>query len=154
MHSWTCDRATICNILVYHACNEIETMAIHCNQQTVWYLDPLLKSLHIWLYHIFQNVLEPFLTKIYIILICLDACKLYSSTKWPLKQCHWIYNTFASFVLSLIPHGLAENFYPGFTWISAEPTEIPGILWKCPKTEYFWSAPSVLTTAVNSIWKR
>jgi hypothetical protein len=117
MHTWTCDRATICNILVYHACNDIETTAIHCNQQTVWYLDPLLNSLHIWLYHIFQNVLDPFLTKIYIIWICLDACKLYSSTKWPLKQCHWIYNIFASFLLSLIPHGLGEYFYPGFMWI-------------------------------------
>ena len=67
----------------------------------------------------------------------------------PLKQCHRTYNIFESSFLSLIPHELAEYFYVGFRWISAELTEIPGILWKHPKTANFWSAPSVLQLAVS-----
>ena len=85
MHSESCDRVAIFNILVYCACNDIKTMVIHCNQEILWYLNPLLNSLQIRLYHIFKNVSKPYLTKIHIIWMCLDAWKLHSSTKWPSK---------------------------------------------------------------------
>jgi hypothetical protein len=67
----------------------------------------------------------------------------------PFKQCHWIFNIFANFLLPLIAHELAEYFYLGFRWIGVELTQIPGILWKHPKTADFWSTPSVLQLAVS-----
>jgi hypothetical protein len=59
--------------------------AIHCNQEILWNLNPLLRSLQIWIYYNLRNVSEPYLTKVDIIWMCLDACKLHSSTKWPIK---------------------------------------------------------------------
>jgi hypothetical protein len=85
MHSESCDRVAIFNILVYRACNDIRTMAIHGNQKILQYLNLLLNSLQIWLYHIFQNVSNSYLTKIHIIWMCLEAYKLQSSTKWLFK---------------------------------------------------------------------
>ena len=59
--------------------------AIHCNQGILSDLNPLLMSLQIWLYENLQNVSDLYLTKVDIIWMCLDACKLHSSTKWPIK---------------------------------------------------------------------
>ena len=66
--------------------------AIHCNQGILSNLNPLLTSLQIWLYDNLQNVSDLYLTKVDIIWMCLDACKLHSSTEWPIKPMSLIYH--------------------------------------------------------------
>ena len=70
--------------------------AIYCNQEILWNLNPLLSSSQIWIYDNLQNVSKPYLTQVDIIWMCLDACKLHSSTKWPINpmslDIHHFYN--------------------------------------------------------------
>jgi hypothetical protein len=72
--------------------------AIHCNQEILLNLNPLLRSLQIWIYDNLRNVSEPCLTKVNIIWMCLDACKLHSSTKWPIKPMSLNIHHFCNFL--------------------------------------------------------
>jgi hypothetical protein len=84
IHPETCNRVVILKSSIYQLVNTPGQWAIHCNQEILWNLNPLLRSLQIWIHDNLQNVSEPYLTKVDIIWMCLDACKLHSSTKWPI----------------------------------------------------------------------
>ena len=80
---------------------------------------------------------------------CLEYARWHLTRKWSKTTNYLIQNIFVSLFLSLIAHELAWQIYLGFVQIGAELVELLRIIWKHPKTENFWSAPSVLPIAVT-----
>jgi hypothetical protein len=60
-------------------------IAVYCSLSWCVYKHDRLNFWGLRLYYKFQDVSKLYLTKIYIIWRCLDASKLHSSTKWPIK---------------------------------------------------------------------